>query len=386
MDDMIRSAGNGSGSSEGKVVAPTALIGKLRSRMGPRTIGAIYLWILMIAVFSGMSPHVFPDYGTVKEVLNEYAIEGLVALGLLMPLASGLYDLSIGAIVGLSGITSAWFLAHVSVNPVLAGLVGIGAALAIGLLNVVVVLVMRVDSFIGTLATQSVASALVLGISGGNTIAINATGSFSAWLGVKNVFGLTLPVALLILTVLFLAYLLETTVFGREMYATGYDPEVARLSGIGVFRLRALSLVVSALLCGIAGIAETAALGSGSPSVGPAYLLPAFAAVFLGATQFRYGRFNPWGTAVAVLLLGTGAVGLVVVGAPTWVPDIFEGVVLFVAVALTSTSAQGGINPLRSLRERIRRSREEDAKTEVVLPMPLEPDRRAASPADPLTH
>ncbi len=341
-------------------------IGKLGSRLSPRTVGAIYLWISLVAIFSGLSPHVFPDYATVKQVLNEYAIEGLVALGLLVPLAAGLYDLSIGSMVGLSAISSAWFLYHVSVNPFLAALVGVGAALAVGVLNIVVVVVMRVDSFIGTLATQSVAAALVVGVSGGNTIDINANGSFSQWLGVKSVLGLTMPVALMILTMLVLGYLLERTVTGREIYATGYDREVARLGGIRADRLRAVSLLVSALLCGVAGIAETAALGSGAPTVGPPFLLPAFAAVFLGATQFRHGRFNPWGTVVAVLLLGTGAVGLVVVGAPTWAPDIFEGVVLFVAVALTST--HGGVNPLRSLRERMRRPRDGEVAMDSAHP------------------
>jgi ribose transport system permease protein len=325
----------------------------LAAALSPTTIGALYLWALLIIIFTAMNPGVFASYATVKQILNEYAIQSIVALGLLVPLAAGLYDLSIGAVVGLSAITGAWFMAHVSTNPILVLLVGLAVALAVGVLNILVVLVMRVDSFIGTLATQSIAGALVLGISGDNTIAINSTGSFSEWLGIKNLWGLTLPVALMIAFILILGFVLEKTTTGRHLYATGFDREVARLGGIRVDRLRAYSLVFSALLAGLAGVLETAALGSGDPSVGPSYLLPAFAATFLGATQFRHGRFNPWGTGVAVLLLGTGAVGLTVVGAPTWTPDIFEGVVLFVAVALTSLS--GGLNPLTSLRRRLRR-------------------------------
>ena len=319
--------------------------------LAPRNVGAVYVFILLILLFSVLSPDVFAQPATIKQVLNEYAVTGLIALGLLMPLCAGLYDLSIGAVAGLAGITSAWFLANVSANPVLAVLVGLLAGMLVGVLNIVVVLVMRVDSFIGTLATSSITTALVVALSGDNTIVENVQGTFSEWLGVKNVLGLTLPVGLMIVAMLVLGYLLEKTAFGRHTYATGYEREVARLGGIRVDRLRGITLLISSFLAGLAGICVTGSLGAGDPTVGPGYLLPAFAAAFLGATQFRHGRFNPWGTVLSVLLLGTGDIGLLVVGAPSWSPQIFNGVLLITAVALTS--AQG--SPLRALRERFSR-------------------------------
>jgi len=92
---------------------------------------------------------------------------------------------------------------------------------------------------------------------------------------------------------------------------------------------------VSAILAGFAGIVLTSRVTSGDPTVGPAYLLPAFAAAFVGATQLRQGRFNAWGTIIAVLLLGTGTEGLADVGAPEWAPSVFAGVTLILAVGLT---------------------------------------------------
>ena len=302
--------------------------------LSPKRIGAIYVWIALIILFSILSPY-FAEYATVSQVLNQYAVTGLIALGLLLPLAAGIYDLLVGSVVGLAGMTAAWFLRNVSDNPFLAIAAGLCAALIVGLINSVVLLVLRVDSFIGTLATSSIVTALVVAISNNNVITFDPNGPFSELLAINNVFDLRLPVAMWLVVVLILAYVMEATAFGRRMYAIGFDQEVARLGGIRVDRMRMLSLLASSFLAGLAGVCASAALSAGDPSVGPGYLLAAFAAAFLGATQFRRGRFNPWGTLVAVLLLGSANVGLLLSGSPTWGPDIFAGALLIVAVALT---------------------------------------------------
>lgn len=303
--------------------------------LSPRLIGALYVWALLIVIFSALKPHTFPNAGTVQLILNQNAITGLVALGLLLPLSAGLYDLSVGSVVGLSGIAAAWFLANVSSNIWLAILVGLLTGLVVGVVNCFVVLVMGVDSFIGTLATSSIVSAVSIAVSGDNTITKNVVGHFQN-LALANWGGVAVPVFVMVAATLVLAYVMEWIPFGRFVYALGFNKEVARLGGLRIFRTSAIALLASSFFAGLAGVAETATLGAGSDSVGPSYLLPAFAAVFLGATQFRRGRFNPWGTIVAVLFLGTGDVGLLVAGAPAWSPDIFSGFMLITAVSLTS--------------------------------------------------
>jgi ribose transport system permease protein len=88
-------------------------------------------------------------------------------------------------------------------------------------------------------------------------------------------------------------------------------------------------------LCGIAGVVQSGQLGSGNPAVGPAFLLPAFAAVFLGATAYHVGQFNVWGTITAVVTLGAGVAGLNLLGLPSWVEPAFNGTALLVAVTAT---------------------------------------------------
>ena len=99
------------------------------------------------------------------------------------------------------------------------------------------------------------------------------------------------------------------------------------------------------MIAAFAGMLVTANLGTGDPTIGPAYLLPAFSAAFLGSTQFRGGRFNVWGTVVAVIVFATGVKGLQLAGAPIWIPDLFNGAALLLAVGLAkyeTTAARAG--------------------------------------------
>lgn len=324
------------------------------ARLGPRNAGAVYAWVIVAIVFGVLNPSVFLTAGTVKQVLNQYSISALAGLALVLPLSAGLFDLSVGANAALAGIMSAWTLAHVSTNPVLAVAVGMVVAVVAGLVNCLVVLVLEVDSFIGTLATSSIYTALVIAISGDEPISKNVGGAFVRYLALDNLAGVTVPVFYMLAVMVVLGFFLEQTVFGRQTQAIGFDKEVARLGGVRVSGVQAVSLVASAALAGLAGIAETASLGAGSPSTAADFLLPAFTAAFLGATQFRHGRFNPWGTVVATLLIGTADVGLLIAGGPAWSQNVFEGAVLILAISVTSAR---GIGPLKFLRERLRRQR-----------------------------
>jgi ribose transport system permease protein len=340
-------------------MATKALSGSRRSmrpswlrHLGPQNLGAIYAWILLIIVFGLISPDNFLTTTTVKQVLNQYSITALAGLALVLPLSAGLFDLSIGSTAALAGIGSAWWLAHVSVSPALAVLFGIAIALGCGLINAFVVVGLGVDSFIGTLATSSIYTAATVAISGDEPISQNVNGAFSSDIALKNIGGITLPVIYMFVAMLILAYVLEKTVFGRRTYAVGFDLETARLGGVRVKAIQVVTLTACAAIAGIAGIVETATIGAGDPSISSYYLLPAFTAAFLGATQFRHGRFNPWGAVVATLLIGTGDVGLLVVGAAAWTQDVFQGAVLIIAVAITSAR---GFGPLSGVMRRIRR-------------------------------
>jgi ribose transport system permease protein len=324
-------------------------------------IGAIYVWLVIIAVFWIWVPDTFPTSQTLKSVLNDSAVTGLVALALTVPLTARIFDLSVTANVGFCNMFVAYLLAKTGMSFGIAIVVTLAAAMTVGLVNVIVVVGLKIESFIGTLATGALIGAATTLVSNGEPInSGRISGSFSDIAGTQ-ILGLTIPVFYLLVVAVAIWFVLEHTGSGRRLYATGFNVDAARLAGIKTRRLQALTLMVSSLIAGIVGIVLTSRIGAGSPGVGPPYLLIGFAAAFLGATQLKHGRFNAWGTVIAVLLLGTGTQGLSIAAAPIWAPEVFTGVVLIASLAVTGLQRRGGFKTVR------RRTEEAPAEPEPAV-------------------
>jgi ribose transport system permease protein len=312
----------------------------VRRKLSFANIGAVYVWIAIIIIFGIWVPSTFLTVATFKQVLNGNAIVALLALSLLIPLSAGVFDLSIAYNATLTCVV----LTKLIVGGVplwLAIVAAIFTGLLVGLGNACVVVLMRVDSFIGTLATGSLVSALVTLVTGNLVIESPKLSGTFLQIGQASVLGFTLPVFYVIVVGGIIWYVLEATATGRRLYATGFNARTARLAGVRTDRLRFGALLASGFFAGVAGVVLASYIGSGDPTVGPPYLLPAFAAAFLGATQLRAGRFNVPGTLIAILLLGTGITGLGLAAAPQWSQDMFTGVVLIAALALTGVQRRG---------------------------------------------
>ena len=310
-------------------------------------VGAVYVWLGIAVLFSLWVPETFPNLATAKQILNNNAITALAALSITIPLASRVFDLSFAGVMTLTGVAVAHFIAKDGIPLVPAVALALGIGLGVGVINALVVVVMRIDSFIGTLATGSLIAALVTMITKEVPITDATLGGDFSKIGQTNIGGVTLAVVYCAVVAIAIWYLLEHTATGRRLYATGFNPDAARLAGVRTDRLRFLSLVASGGLAGLAGIILASTLGSGSPTGGTPYLLPAFAAAFLGATQLKHGRFNAGGTIIAVLLLGTGVTGLALANAPQWSGDMFVGVVLIAALAVTGMQRRSTVSNRR---------------------------------------
>jgi ribose transport system permease protein len=326
--------------------------GRLTSALAFDRIGAVYVWLAIILVFTLWAPETFPNFGTAKQILNSNAITGLAALSITIPLAARVFDLSFAYVMTLTGVAVAHFIAKDGIPLVPALGLGLAIGLAVGLINAFVVVTMRIDSFIGTLATGSLIQALITMVTDDTPISDAKLGGGFAKIGQTTVGGLTLGVYYFAAVALVIWYLLEHTATGRRLYATGFNPDASRLGGVRVDRLRFLSLIASGGLAGFSGIVLASTLATGSPTGGTPYLLPGFAAAFLGATQLKRGRFNAGGTIIAVLLLGTGTTGLALANAPQWSGSMFVGVVLIAALAVTGLQRRAGIAGRRRLRLR----------------------------------
>ena len=316
--------------------APATVGRRAAAALSFRNIGAVYVWLVIVVLFSVWAPETFPTVITVKQVLNGNAVAGLVALSVVPPLAARVFDLSVAYTMSLTSVLTARFLVSAGLGPSTAIALAMTAALLIGVVNGIVVVLLRVDSFIATLATGALIQSLITMVTDDSSITgVQLLAEPFASIAQLAAGGITLPVLYLLLAAVAIWFLLEHTATGRRLYATGFNADAARLQGVRTDRLRFLTLVASALLSGFAGIVFASSVGSGSPTAGTPYLLSAYAAAFVGATQLRAGRFNAWGTVIAVLLLGTGVTGLGLATSAQWAASLFTGSVLITALVLT---------------------------------------------------
>jgi ribose transport system permease protein len=263
-----------------------------------------------------------------------YAPAALLALAIIVPLTAGDYDLSVGATLTLSssviGVLNVW--QHIPIGIVLVIVLGLG--LVVGLINALFIIFFRVPSLVVTLGTTSLMSGIVQWITNSSTISGIDGALTTAVVGIRFL-GIPLAFYYALVGAVIMWYVFDYTPLGRRLLFVGRGREVARLNGIAVDRVRLGALLTSGILAAAAGILYAGILGSADPYSGLNYLLPAFAAAFLGATTILPGRFNPWGAIVAVYFLATGITGLSMLGIPLWVTNVFNGGALILAVTIS---------------------------------------------------
>jgi ribose transport system permease protein len=279
-----------------------------RESLSFRNVSSLYLLVVICIVFAFWVSAKFYTVGDLKTILESQTATALASVGLMIPMAAGAFDLAIGAEVGLGVVLVSWLLAKAGIPMVPAIAVTLIVGGFVGLVSAILITRIRIDSFIATLAISSVLTAAALWITSDEQI-VGLSSTFDK-ISTQQVFGITVPVYILLGVSLCVWYVMEVTPLGRRVYATGGNIEAARLAGVATAKVITFSLIACGVLAALAGVVESASLGGGDPTIGPSYLLPAFTATFLGSTQFRRGRFNIWGTIVAVYVLQAGIQGL----------------------------------------------------------------------------
>jgi ribose transport system permease protein len=210
--------------------------------------------------------------------------------------------------------------------------ISLAIAAAIGVVNGLIVSYLGISAFIATLATGSILTGAMLGVSDSRTIITGIPDEFMA-IGQGAILGVPTPVLIMLAIGIILWALLEHTQLGRHIYAIGGSAEASRLSGIAVKRYPPIALAICAACAALGGLMAASVLGAGRPQgVGDTYLLNAFAAVFIGASTLRPGKFHILGTFIGVLLIGVIDNGLSIMGVPTYWQYIVQGVLLVVAL------------------------------------------------------
>jgi ribose transport system permease protein len=299
--------------------------------LGMDRFSGLYLWAAFIIIFGVLRPSLFLTSATVHSVASQQAVAAMLALAILMPLASGAYDLSIGANINLAAVLVSIMQVSWHVNMVLAIVLTVLVGVVIGLINGFIVVKLHVSSFIATLGMATVIAAVQTIVT--NNLEPNPVIS-KTWSNLTQytVGGFQIIFVYLIVLALIMWWVLDHMPIGRFTYAVGSNAEAARLSGVRVGKYAWISLVVSGGLCSFAGVCYASFSGP-SLTFGEALLLPAYAAAFLGCTQIKPGRFNVWGTMIAVYVLATGVIGIEYLTNVQWLNDMFNGVALILAVS-----------------------------------------------------
>lgn len=297
------------------------------------------IWIAVIVVFSILKPNTFPTLSNTSTILGSQSTLLFLALGLMVPLTVGEYDLSVAYNLVFSSMLMARLNVNEHMNIVLAIIIGVVVASLIGMLNGFLIISVGIDSFVATLGSGTFFGGMALWISSGNVIG-GVSQSLVQPIIIDKLFSIPLEFfyGLAFAVIIWVFY--RFTALGQRLLYVGRNRDVARLSGIRVNKVRFWALVMSGFGAGLAAVVSAGTSGAADPTANVSLLLPAFAAVFLGATTITPGRFNPWGTTASVYFLVTGITGLELLGLGTFVQDLFYGGALVVAVALSIVARQ----------------------------------------------
>jgi len=291
-------------------------------------------WAGVIALFGILRPETFLTVDNMSTILGSQAVLVVLTFALLVPLTAGDYDLSVAAnltfaamLVSILNVNEGW-----AIGPAILVAVAVGAT--IGAINGALTILVGIESIIVTLGMGTFVNGVVLWVSSSQTVsgvsetlvdAVIVTELLSIPLGFY--YGLALCVLLW--------YVFDFTPMGRRLLVVGRNRRVAQLNGVRVGRMRWGALIASGAIAALAGVLYAGTIGGADPASGNTFLLPAFAAAFLGTTTIYPGRFNPWGSLVAVYFLVTGITGLQLLGIASFVQNLFYGGALIVAVVFS---------------------------------------------------
>jgi ribose transport system permease protein len=302
------------------------------------------IWLVFgaaILTFALLQSERFLRWETFGSILSTAAIGVILATALTVPLVLGDFDLSIGAGAGLVGSIALVGQAQFGWTWWTAVLLSLAIGLLIGLYHGLTVAVIGASAFVVTLGTSAVLAGGEVWVTGNRQVFSGLDPTFTEIVRVK-VLGIGLPVYLALVITFTLYVVVHRSVLGRRMQAIGDNPRAAELAGIRIPLIRTVAFCVTSLGGAVAGLLLFARAASTYPNAGTPFLLPAFAAVFLGVAVMGRGKFHILGSAMAVVLLQIVATGLLISQFPSWTARVFEGVVLTAGVLLTAKGRRRG--------------------------------------------
>lgn len=301
-------------------------------RIGIHNMSLLIALIGLLVIFGILRGDVFFSTRNLLNIGMGVAILGVLAISQTGVIVSGGLDISVGSIVGLTTVATAMAIQATGMAGMglLAGLVVGGLA---GLFNGIIVTYGRINAVIVTLGTMAIFRGVAFILSNGQSISIfNDT---FRWIGTGRILGLPVPLWILAAVAVGFYIFMHKSIVGRNYYAIGGNPVVARLSGLSIPNYRVAIYVISGVMAGVGGILLAARTGSGQPISGSDGLeLEAITAAFLGGCAMQGGRGTVIGALLGVAIIGVLNNGMILTAVPTFYQMLAKGTLLILAVFL----------------------------------------------------
>ncbi|WNG49264.1 L-arabinose ABC transporter permease AraH [Archangium minus] len=292
--------------------------------------GLVILFLLALVIVSITVPN-FMTQRNILGLLQSVVTIGIVACTMMLCLASRDFDLSVGSTVAFSGMIAVMVSNHME-NIGLGLLAALLAGVMVGAINGVVIAKLRINALITTLATMQIVRGLALIASDGRAVGVDDPAYFD--IAQTALFGIPVPIIVMVLTFLLFGFVLNRTVFGRNTLAIGGNPDASRLAGVNVGTIRIWIFTLQGLACAVAGILLSSRITSGQPNAAQGLELSVISACVLGGVSLAGGRAAISGVLVGVLIMGIAENVMNLMNIQAFYQYVVRGVILLLAVLL----------------------------------------------------
>ncbi len=306
---------------------------------------SIFIILGVIFVVSSLLNENFLTANNMKNILRQISVTTILAFGETLLIIAGLIDLSVGAVLALSGVLSVMVF-KVTGSLFLALVVSIIFAVICNSLSGVLVSKFKTPPFIATLALMTIARGVVLLITKGQNL--YQIGDFVIF-GQGSIGVIPIPVIFLVVMLLLTWYILQYTRFGRSLYAIGGNEEAALASGIPVDRVKFLVYIINGCFVGIAGVLFMSRVNAGLPNAGQGFELDALTIAIIGGTSFTGGVGSATGTLAGGFIIGLLNNIMNLLGVNSYIQQIVKGIIIGIAVIFDITAKNRRAKPNESI-------------------------------------
>jgi ribose transport system permease protein len=308
----------------GRIAAP------LRTAIVQREFALLGVLVIFGIIMTAASP-VFLTRGNIEAILLGLSVEGTIAVGMVMVMIIGGFDLSVGSTLAFTGVVTGLALTAGIPTPI-AVAIGLLAALGVGLSNGLLVAKLKINAFIATLGMMLTVRGLLLVLAEGKTV-LNLPRDFTV-IGQGTLAGIQYPIYIMLLVVIVGDLLMRNSKFFRQNYYVGGNEKAARLSGMNVDRVKIVNFCIVALLAGLAGLMITARFGAASVTVGNGIELRVITAAIIGGASLNGGEGSVLGAFLGALFMGVLANALNLLGVDVYWQNLVTGLILIIAVVI----------------------------------------------------